>query len=297
MDIFSKVTSWMRENARPVEAVRYAFLFLSGSPKAYLDELAKYQTPSGGFGGGLEPDFRNPNPSPIQTWTAIHYLKDLDLPNDHQMVKAIAGYLKMTMGNDGYYPFKIPTNNDYPHAIWWHYDEKKIERDYNPSVALWAYLYLVSKDARAQRCLTSAMIDFVKRPKTEMHELKCFIDAYEWLYHVQADFLEFHKFETVLKETIFDILKDFRKESLKVYGPTPLGFCDDPKARLYPLLKPHIDIQMEEIIKEIEHNDMWDINFVWGQYAEEFIKARRHWQGVLGVKYSRFLSCENKKSD
>ena len=289
MNIKQYVGTWMKENARPVELARYRHLFQNGSKEEYLDELKKYQTSSGGFAHGLEPDFLNQNPTPIQTWTAIHYLSDVNLPDNHPIIDGIIRYLAISMDGDGYYPFKLPSNNDYPHAIWWHHRGLNEERDYNPSVALWAFLYKTTRNQKARRLLETAFREFIGAPKTEMHELKCFIDAYEWLYGMQKEISGFAKFGTALKVTIAEQLRGFTAESLKSYGPTPLGFCDKPESKLYPFLAPYIKNQIDALMQQFEQGGMWDINFAWGQYEEEFKTAKRNWQAIFATKYCRFM--------
>ncbi len=129
-----------------------------------------------------------------------------------------------------------------------------------------------------------------------MHEQKCFIDAYEWLHEIRKDVRNFAKFDESLKTTLIDILNNLSKESLKTYGPPPLSFCDMSRARLFSLLKPYIDFQMEKIKHELENKEKRDINFSWGQYEQAYEIARRNWQGILAVKYSRFLSLSKARN-
>ncbi len=114
------------KNARPIDLAVYKYFFKNGSNQGVIDELSKFQNEDGGFGNGLEPDYLNPNSSPIATNDAIITLYRTDaLEYDSDLVKGIVHYLK---SHDSFdedkkrWLFAIDSNKDYPHAIWW---EKK----------------------------------------------------------------------------------------------------------------------------------------------------------------------------
>ena len=139
----TKPSTLLKEIQASARAVDWAwFQHLQGElpEEAFLDLLLNYQTPEGGFGSGLEPDCLNPNPSPIQTWWALHYLMQTKVAYTHPMHLKIYRYLKETMQHAPLFFTTQPSNNDYPHAVWWHYDEKTASWGYNPSIALWAYM-------------------------------------------------------------------------------------------------------------------------------------------------------------
>ena len=83
------------KNARPIDLAVYKYFFENGSNQRVIDELSKFQNEDGGFGNGLEPDFLNPNSSPIATNDAIITLYRTDaLECDSDIVKGIVRYLK-----------------------------------------------------------------------------------------------------------------------------------------------------------------------------------------------------------
>ena len=128
-------------HARKLELAMYQYCFHQGSYEDVIQELSHYQTKEGGFGKGLEPDCWNPEASPIQTWRALTYLDQLLIPDSHPLIQRLLTYLtKLTYESD-WIPSKLPTNNLFPHAIWWHYHENDHQGGVNPSVSLWAYLY------------------------------------------------------------------------------------------------------------------------------------------------------------
>lgn len=123
----TKAIKYILENARPLELAIYKYFFENKSNQAVIDELSKFQNVDGGFGNALEPDFFNPNSSPIATNDAIITLYRVNALNrDYDIVKGIIRYLE---SHDSFdedkkrWLFAIDSNNDYPHAIWW---EKRV---------------------------------------------------------------------------------------------------------------------------------------------------------------------------
>lgn len=283
-----KVNDWINAHSRPLEKHLYDFLFNKGFKVNVIQALETFQNEDGGFAHGIEPDNLNPYSQPIQTWFAISYMARIKLQDEHPMIKKTVKYLLDIMPDDGLYPAIIPSNNDFPHAIWW--TDKLDNRiwGYNPSVALWAFIYRHDKQLKIKKFIVGAMMDFIQNPTTEMHELRCFVDAYEYLYPIRDQFLAFSVFEKTLKQHVYTLLTVY-DPSKQTYGLTPLALIDSPNHQLYPFIKEFVDKELEQIKKEIEHQDIWDIKFNWQQYDESFQKARVIWQSILAVKYSQFL--------
>lgn len=83
------------QNARPIDLAVYKYFFENGSNKTVIEELLKYQNEDGGFGNGLQPDYWNPNSSPIATNDAIITLFRVDaLTPDSEIVNGIVRYLE-----------------------------------------------------------------------------------------------------------------------------------------------------------------------------------------------------------
>lgn len=83
------------QNARPVDMAVYRYFFENGSNEMVIEELEKYQNEDGGFGHGLEPDYLNPNSSPIATNDAVITLYRVDALKHHsKIVNGIVRYLK-----------------------------------------------------------------------------------------------------------------------------------------------------------------------------------------------------------
>ena len=139
MHTFEKARVFVYRNARPLDLARWQYHFENGSKEAVLTALAAYQNEDGGFGHALEPDAWNPNSAPIQTWTATEILREIYFTdNTHPIIAGILRYLDSGAEFTGHFWYNAPgSNNDYPHAPWWHTEsDSTCHNDYNPTACL-----------------------------------------------------------------------------------------------------------------------------------------------------------------
>ena len=277
---------WLKQNARPLELALYRYHFEKGSEEDVVSALKTYQNEDGGFGHGLEPDFLNPNSSPIASWTASRIIDEIGLSIDHPMVIHLVNYLKSTLHKDGWiYHYTIPTHNDYAHAPWWHYEEDKVLSGYNPTASLLGFLfnYMDLKDEKYPeiiKMIEQAMHDFILKDDIEMHELKCFNELYDYIY------LDFNvkKFESAL--TVMN-LKTVEKDISKwftTYCPKPLQVITSIHTPGYHELKPLIKNELIQSAKSMNQEGYVDIVWSWLSYEEQFQISRVAWQGILTLE-------------
>ncbi|MBV1709588.1 MAG: hypothetical protein KMY54_06995, partial [Erysipelothrix sp.] len=146
---------WLLNHGRLLDIARFRYHFEKGDVSDVLIELQKYQNSDGGFGHGLEPDFRNPNSSPIACWVATEILAEIGCWNlELDIVRKLVDYLiDCQQKDDDWFRFSIESNNDYPRAIWWNFDSQKKAGIYNPSAALYGFLVLVADEPHAKKKL------------------------------------------------------------------------------------------------------------------------------------------------
>ena len=140
MTVFEKARKYIYRQARPLDSARWQYHFEKGTKENVLVALSMYQNNDGGFGHGLESDCFNPNSSPIQTWAATEILRENNFTdNTHPIIKGILKYLSSGLDFDTEHQQwlnTVPSNNDYPHAIWWTYKAGEVEFKYNPTACL-----------------------------------------------------------------------------------------------------------------------------------------------------------------
>lgn len=125
---FKKLHRLVCRGAHPLVFTQWKYAFEGGDPKDVLDVLACYQNEDGGFGYALDANCWNPNSSPFMTSFAINIIDGIHYTftdRNHPILQGILKYLTFSeyatetgwLGMAG-----IPTNNNYSHAPWFHYD-------------------------------------------------------------------------------------------------------------------------------------------------------------------------------
>jgi hypothetical protein len=111
--------------------------------KDLLNELLQFQNEDGGFGNGLEVDMRMPNSSAASTNIACTILASIyDKKIKEDTVKSIVQYFEKTF-NEKINGWDIVPKavDDFPHAIWWNYDQRHTFTYGNPNPEIIGFLY------------------------------------------------------------------------------------------------------------------------------------------------------------
>ena len=121
----------VHRNARPLDYAKWKFLFENGSCDEFLSVLSSYQNEDGGFGFNIECNNWNPNSAPYTVCIALDYLDvagDRESKMKRKIVAGILHYLDAGayLLDEGWVGMQgIPSNNDYAHMPWFHFDPKK----------------------------------------------------------------------------------------------------------------------------------------------------------------------------
>ncbi len=141
---FTRAQTFIRRYARPLDRAIFNYVFDLAPAAQVLAELKPYQNIDGGFGHGLEPDFRLSTSSPMATSIALQAAALVDAPADHPLVRGAINYLAGTCDRGGFFWHSIGLEvNDEPHAPWWHKSNLTAPSDEewpNPSAELYGYL-------------------------------------------------------------------------------------------------------------------------------------------------------------
>jgi len=175
--------SFICKNARPIDFLRWQYHFENGSKEAVLQALSVYQNEDGGFGHALEPDAWNPNSSPMQTWAATEILREIDYTDKNSaIIKGILRYLASGSSFDGDTWYNcIKTNNDYPHAPWWHTKDEIGEKTYNPSACLAGFIIRFADEHselyKLACCVAKEACEHISDSpqQQDMHVLACYM--------------------------------------------------------------------------------------------------------------------------
>jgi len=286
------IKRWLLRHGRPLDLARYDYHFDQGNKDRVVELLSAYQNDDGGFAHGLESDCWNPISSPVQTWTATEIIHEIGgLDPSHQMVQGILRYLASGkyMVNRRWM-FAVPSNNDYPRAVWWNYqsDEKSTE-DYNPTASLIAFILLYSpEDSQLYResllMGQEAVDDLIRRGKSEMHELYNYITLYNISMQLGICWQHMDKFKELIISEMDRLIERDTKQWGKTYCCLPSHLIKDPRSIGADDYKSLIQEEASHLKESINDQGVWSITWNWQQYEQEFEVAKYWWQSELIIK-------------
>ncbi len=285
-----KATEYILENARPLELAIYKYYFENESSQAVVDELSKFQNTDGGFGHALEPDFFNPNSSPIATNDAIITLSRVNaLDGDSDIVNGIVRYLE---SHDSFdedkkrWLFAIDSNKDYPHAIWWEKKGDGISK-FNPSVSLAAFMVCYGNRTPLYEEIIKEAIEYLKNGEISGDDVNCYLLAYELLTSNRIDdIVDLNAFKHLLSKAIEScICKDISKYGVE-YVPMPsVIFTGKYSEFITPEIIPLITAEKDILGKLQMEDGGFDITWKWyTPYNKEYEQARNWWRPRITIE-------------
>lgn len=292
-ELFERAKNFLKEYSRKIDLRLFEYYFESGSVDSVLNVLQTYQNHDGGFGNGIEPDFRLKSSSPMATTIAMQYLRELNVSSDNELVQRAIKYFLNTFDHEKRLWHGVPkeTNNE-PHAPWWHYNEDQgrspVEQCWgNPNAEIVGYLHqyseLVPQDFL--HMITDVAIEELKKlpDKMEMHEMLCYLRMAETLPLPQkSQVLE------KLRKTVRQVAS-LDPNEWKGYSAKPLWFAPTPKSPVFELIKDEVELNLDYEIQNQSEEGSWTPNWFWGQYEEAWKQAEQEWKGYLTVKTLKSL--------
>ncbi len=291
---FNKASEAVREYGRPLEKSIFERYFYNGDSQNILAELKKFQNEDGGFGHGIESDFRLPHSSPMSTSVGVRHLSEIDDTKEaREMIKSAINYLEESFDSErnGWYVASREIN-DFPHAPWWHFDEEKqmtiIDRNWgNPSSEITAYIYKYREYVQELDVdkLVEFAINYVEE-KDEFNspiEIFCYIRLYEVLPIELQKRLE-NRIIVAIDQVI-----EYDENKWHEYLAKPMEFVTDPDKNRFGVDGIRIDKSMDFMIGQIEEHGR--INPPWGKsfYIDDLKPVYNEWIGVLNLETLKIL--------
>ena len=285
-DHFKEISKSIIEYGRPLEKSIFKKYFYDGSEQEIINELKKFQNADGGFGHGLESDFRLPYSSPMATSVGIRHLSKLDKSEEtKEMIKESISYLESCFDKNRNGWFAVPKEvNNFLHAPWWHYNEEEgmtvIDKNWgNPSAEIIAYLYKYKEYVK--KLDVDSLVEFAINHIENIlefnseHEIFCYIKLYEVLPEGLQKRLE-SRIQVAINQLI-----EYEEEKWIEYVPTPVDFVSSPDMCKFGIKESKLIDNLDFIIKQLESNGR--INPPWGEsfYMEDLKPAYNEWIGVL----------------
>lgn len=279
-----KTIKWLKANARPLEKALFKYHFEQGDQSHVVYELRKFQNTDGGFGHALEPDFRNPNSNPMDSWVASRILYEIDVDQNAKIVTDLITYLMHTKDQHWMFENVVISNNEYPHAPWWHYDLTLDNYSYNPTASLLGFLYryMDKKDEKYLEVVSQihkAIEYFITHEVTEMHELRCFNELYDYIL---ID-LEHDVFRETLRKRNLSVIEKDANLWFSSYCAKPLQVITSKMTPGYEEIKDLVTKEIKLTFNQSAKDGSFDITWSWGQYEEAFEEARFEWKGIIAL--------------
>ncbi|MDR0883430.1 MAG: hypothetical protein LBN05_02330 [Oscillospiraceae bacterium] len=291
---YTRARDFLYRNARPLDFARFQYHFENGSKEAVLNALAAYQNEDGGFGHALEPDAWNPHSSPIQTWTATEILREIGFTDSrHPIIKGILRYLAGGQDFDGEYWDNEPlSNNDYPHAPWWHKENPHIvKHDCNPTAVLAGFIVRFAEktdDLYALGCqIAKAQYDIYADDAFadegivhDGHGLFCYLRMWQYCSDANAsDVFNLADMGERLKADVKCGITADKAAWETDYIYKPSFFFNSRDSIFYVDNKDIADYECDFIIRTQQPDGAWPIPWGWADYPEEWAVSKNWWKG------------------
>lgn len=300
-DAYNEIRSWMYRNARPLELALWKLNFENGSRETVADLLAFYQNEDGGFGNVLEPDCWNPESSPYTTMIAIGILRGIGFVDaGHPMLQGIFRYLESgAYSDENGWHFGIASNDQFPRAPWWTYDEAvNAVQDMGITAALCGFIlrYGEKKSAVYERAA-----GYVDRILVKIKDTEDFGEMGAGGLGILVQDIEDSgltsrfdcQFIKPLLTGLADRLMERNPEKWAYYTPRPSEFIPSPDSRLYRGNEEIVEKELDYLIDTRNPGGVWNITWTWfdlgERYPKEFAISENWWMAGKAIERMRFL--------
>jgi hypothetical protein len=286
-----KIINMIYHYGRPLEEARIKYLLFDGTADDVIHELSKFQNEDGGFAHSLEPDLWNPNSTPLQSWTAITILRELNFNPENPVILKLIDYLEESFDEtQELWPLLYKSNDLYPHAPWWNYVEKS--DNFNPSASIAGFLIKyanpLSKAFKyANKVFRKAVLYLNSTTKViEMHELRCLIDLVDDAKDLYKNYEEFKKAK---KSLLLHMDNAIEKDSSKWFN----SYAVKPST----LIKSHpyfgsdsfyelMILEFDTALKNRNEQGIWNPTWSWdNDYPLEEKESKNIWMGLIAFEY------------
>ncbi len=257
---FLRLRRLVFRNARPLDYTKWKLLFENGSCDDLLSVLSCYQNKDGGFGHNIECNNWNPNSSPYTVCIALDYLDGAEGHESgikNEIIAGIIGYLDSGayLLDDGWVGMQgIPSNNDFAHMPWFHFDSEKA--------------------AKADIGVTKRLADFILRYGEKDSRLYSRAEGLKERYR-QCGQVLLHGYPDYDPEALN--IKAYDAETYPSWLPLPVYFIGSPKSSFYPGCRSTVDRNLDTIIDSLL--DTHEFQFPSDQELDAYEQRNPHPEG------------------
>jgi hypothetical protein len=280
-------------SARVLERRRFEHLFRGASAAPVLDALRAYQTPDGGFGHAIEPDFRGPISQPLSTDFALRVLAELPEP-DPTLLSDILRYLKSITVADGGVPNTLPSVRAFPRAPWWQPASDTPPGSLLPTAGFAGLLYSFKLDdpwlAKASDFTWQALARLIERAPKAQERIDRLTVAYE--ARAVITFLDNVPDRTRAEKATAELGRSLMAAKLIQIEPDaaaeaaqPLEFAATPASLAARWFEPKVfDAHLDAWVEAQQDHGGWNVPWM------KFTPAVEHeWRGIITLERLKIL--------
>lgn len=303
MNTYSNARAFIYRNARPLDLARFQYHFENGSKEAVLHALSYYQNADGGMGHAVEPDCWNPNSIALHSNTAGTLLKEIDWQDaSHPVIQGLLRWYTSGTHFDGHIwaHGAVESNNDHPHAPWWHTgSESRCHTNYNGTAQIAGFLVRYT-DPGSQafelgvRVAREAIAALCSEPLYDEHTCSCYQILSEQLEAANVTHLvPFSELKEKLHRTIQSLIV-CDTALWSGYVCRPSRFIFSKESEYYPGNEAICDYECQLMLDTQLADGSWPIPWSWTAYPEEWAISKNWWkaQGVLvNLRFLKGFDC------
>ncbi len=288
-DQFDRAKEFIFREGRPLDQRLFDFHFGAAEIDPVIGELVKFQNEDGGFGNALEPDLRTPMSSALATSVALRTMAEVGVKPSSPILESTVSYLLKTLDRDNWRWIIAPEGRqDSPHAPWWGGDD--IVSSFrgcfaNPSAEITGLLLNYKQLVPAEvldnllERLCSYLTEAVEtKDAFQMHDLMCYLAL------AQSKNLDEKYCAEIcpLLMNAADSIVEKDKTKWNDYSARPLWLCDHHDSILYPVLKEHVNENLDFEIETQKQDGSWSPFWDWGgSYSDDWKVASKEWSSHL----------------
>lgn len=189
----------------------------------------------------------------------------------------------------------VESNNNYPHAPWWHSEsDSTCHTDYNGTAQIAGFIVRYAKSGSevfnlGLRIVNEAIDALTSNDLEDMHTCKCYIRMKEYIEKAGlADLISYQELKEKLHETVNKLI-DTDISKWGSYVCKPSAFITSKDSEYYLDNKDISDYQCEHIIKTQLSDGSWDISWSWEEYPDEWVISKNWWKGQVIIENLLYL--------
>lgn len=294
---YEKARNFMYRNARPLDLARFQYHFENGSKEAVMNVLSYYQNEDGGFGHAVEADCWNPHSTPLHCGAAGDIIREIDFEDaEHPVIQRL---LKWYAGGDHFdgktWAITVESNNDYPHAPWWHTESvSSCHTDYNGTAQIAGFIARYAKRGGelfqlGVRVAKEAISALSPDELMDMHTCACYVKMAELFERAGAtEYIPFAELKEKLHKSV-DKLIEADTSKWGGYVCLPSRFIRSKDSEFYPNNREAADYECGHIMNTQLEDGSWDIPWSWNDYPDEWAISKNWWKGQVIIENLLYL--------